>query len=270
MDVSMNAHGAVVETMRGRPCMSSMHGAFSVGALAGAGVGAVMLSMGFAPWEHTLASSLTVTLLAIVTFAFLLPARVDSGHGPRGKARLNRTILVLGVLGLIAMMAEGAMIDWSAIYMREVVGVEVAREGWAFAGFSAAMAVIRIAGDRLSLHLGRTALMRISAAIAIAGLALMAAVPHLVAGVAGATLVGVGVANCVPLVFVAAAKVGGAGAAGGGIALVAGLSYCGFLLGPPIVGGVSELFSLRWALAGIGALLLVLIVTRLPDGNEQP
>lgn len=269
MDVAMNAHGAVVERWRGKPCMSSLHGAFSVGALVGAGIGAVMLSYGFAPWEHTLASSLFAAAAAVAAFPFLLPSQVDRGSGPRGRTRLNRTILVLGLLGLIAMMAEGALVDWSAIYMREVVGVVQAREGWAFAGFSAAMAVVRLAGDRLSLHFGRTALMRISAAIAVAGLVLMAAVPGLVSGVVGATLVGIGVANCVPLVFAAATRVGGAGGAGGGLALVAGVSYCGFLLGPPVVGGVSELFSLRWALAGIAALLLVLVATRLPGDSDR-
>lgn len=269
MDVSMNAHGATVEHWRGRPCMSSMHGAFSLGALAGAGVAASMLELGFAPWEHTLASSLAAGALALAAFPFLLPSHLDRGSGPRSRARLDRTILLLGLLGLIAMMAEGTLVDWSAIYMREVAGVDPAREGWAFAGFSAAMGLCRIAGDRLSLLFGREALMRISAAIAIAGLLLMAAVPGLVTGVIGATLVGTGVANCVPLVFAVAARAGRAGTAGGGLALVAGVSYCGFLLGPPVIGGVSELFSLQFALIAVAALLLVLVVSRLPGEGDR-
>ncbi|MGF1624568.1 MAG: MFS transporter [Alphaproteobacteria bacterium] len=269
MDVAMNAHGAVIEARRGKPCMSSMHGAFSVGALVGAGLGAVMLSAGYAPWEHTLTSSLIAVAVGCICFLFLLPAKVDRGSGPRRRARLSRTILILGMLGAIAMMAEGAMVDWSAVYMRDVVGAAIAQEGWAFAGFSAAMAVVRVGGDRLSVWFGRQVLMWISTGIAMAGCFLMAALPGLWTGVLGATLVGIGVANCVPLVFAAAARVGGTGAAGGGLAMVAGLSYCGFLLGPPIVGGLSELFSLRISLAVIGALLLVVAVVRLPGADSD-
>lgn len=266
MDVAMNAHGAAVETRHGRPCMSSMHGAFSVGALIGAGFGAVMLGMDFAPWQHTLASTVLAFGMAAVSFLFLLPAAIDRGVGPRTRVVVTRTIIILGMLGAIAMLAEGAMIDWSAVYMRDVVGVDVAREGWAFAGFSAAMAVIRVAGDRMSLKFGRQRLFKASAAIAIVGCLIMASLPGLITGVLGATLVGIGVANCVPLVFAAAARTGTRGSAGG-LAVVAGLSYCGFLIGPPVVGGLSELFSLRLALAIIAGLLVVLLIARLP-GTE--
>ena len=265
MDVAMNAHGAVVEGRRGRPCMSSLHGAFSVGALAGAGLSAIMLSVGFEAWQHTLTSSLTGLIATPIAALFLLPGSTDQGSSSRPRPRTgpNRVIVFLGLLGAIAMMVEGAMIDWSAVYLRDVVRVDTAREGWAFAGFSAAMAVVRIAGDRLNVWVGAQRLLRLSAATALTGCLIMAFFPGLATGVAGAVLVGIGVANCVPLIFIAAAKASGERAASG-LALVTGVSYCGFLVGPPMIGGLAELFSLPVAIAVIGFGMVFLIVSRLP------
>ena len=187
------------------------------------------------------------------------------------RARLSRTALVLGLLGAIAMMAEGAMIDWSAVYMRDVVRVAVDREGWAFAGFSAAMAVVRVAGDRINAWCGAHALLRLSATIAVAGCALMALAPGLITGVAGATLIGIGAANCVPLVCAAAARIRARwperrkrDGDRGRIVLIAG-----FCWGPPLVGGLSEIFSLQVGIGVIGILLLAVVATPLPGPKTR-
>lgn len=270
MDVAMNAHGAAVEARLGRPCMSSMHGGFSLGALAGAALGTAMLSLGFPPWQHVLTLSLSGLAGLVLCFSFMLPSAIDrrgprAPEQPRRRLRIAPTFLVLGLLGMIAMMAEGAMIDWSAVYMRDVVGATLAQESWAFAGFSLAMATMRIAGDRLNHWFGPQRLFRFGVVIAIGGCALMAGLPGLAAGVVGATMVGVGVANCVPLVCAAAAR---PGTGGSGMATVIGISYLGFLLGPPLVGGLSELFSLRISIGLIGIMLLVLVVARLPGSDR--
>jgi len=277
MDVAINAHGAQVERRLGRPCMSSLHGGFSIGALAGAGLGTLMLGAGFAPWQHTLALSLSGTAVALICIPFLLPSAVDrigraSAGQPRRRLRISPVLLVLGGLGMIAMMAEGAMVDWSAVYMRDVADAALAEEPWAFGGFSAAMAVMRLSGDRLNHWMGAQTLFRASALVAVSGCALMALWPGVVTGVIGATLVGVGVANGVPLVCAAVSQPGahnnGQGA-GSGMATVIGLAYCGFLLGPPVVGGLSELFSLQISIGLIGVLLLVLVAVPLPGGRDR-
>ncbi|MEZ5667483.1 MAG: MFS transporter [Alphaproteobacteria bacterium] len=271
LDVAMNAQGAIVEARRGRPSMSAMHGFFSLGALAGAGLAAAMLRLGMAPWQHALGLSLAGLAGALVAVRFLLPASVDRGGGrPRSRLRVSRSALVLGLLGGIAMMAEGAMVDWSAVYLRDVAQAPADRAGWAFAGFSAAMAAVRLAGDRINARLGAGLLLRLSALVAIAGCAVMALAPGLVTGIAGAILVGIGAANCVPLVCAAAARSGSGGpGAGSSLALVVGLAYCGFLIGPPLVGGLAELFSLQAAIGVVGALLLVVALTPLPDGDRS-
>ena len=142
-------------------------------------------------------------------------------------------------------MTEGAVADWSGVFLMAVAGATPSRAAAGFAGFSAAMVLGRVFGDGLVRRLGPALVLRTGACLAAAGFALAVAWPG--AGAAGFALVGLGVANTAPVLFSAAGRAGPA--ASTGVAAAATLGYAGLLLGPPLMGALSDLVGLRGAMA---------------------
>lgn len=158
------------------------------------------------------------------------------------------------------------MADWSAVYLRFVVGTDAAMAAAGFAAFSMFMAAGRLLGDRLTRVLGPIWMLRLGSLVAALGFALALALAEPLPSIAGFALVGLGLANVVPVLFRASAQVPGV-APGTGIAAVATLGYCGFLGGPPLIGLTAEVITLKGALAlialalGLIALLADLVKT---------
>jgi MFS family permease len=246
MDVAMNAHGVAVERRLGRPVMSSYHGMFSLGGLAGAGIAALLLPVMPPLFQALLAAG---TALGIAAFALphLLPADVDIRSDGPAFALPGKASLALGALCFLAMTSEGAILDWSALHLEGGldVGPEYAAIG--FAAFSATMAAGRFTGDWMRSHFGAVALVRASAFVAAAGLALTLTVPVPALAVAGFAIVGFGMANLVPVLYGAAGALPGQ-ASGSAIAAVATMGYAGFLTGPPVIGFIAEATNLAMAL----------------------
>ena len=250
-DVAMNAHGVAVEVRYGRPVMSSYHGMFSLGGLIGAGLGS--LALGLLPaGGHAVAVLVACGGTALAVLPGLLPGSADLGSGDPAFAMPRRTTIVLGLLCLLALMGEGAILDWSGIYLREDLAQPAAMAGRGYAAFSATMATGRVTGDALRARLGSVTLVRASAALAAGGLALAVALPYSGTALLGFALAGLGIANFVPVLFGAAGRLPGEPPATA-IAAVATLGYTGFLAGPPFVGLVAEATSLATAL-GLVAL----------------
>ena len=169
MDVSMNAHGVAVERQLGRPIMSSLHAMFSIGGIVGAGSAVVLLPLGVAPITHVGVTALLGFALMLMTARFLLPHAVDSGgDGPHFVLPRGR-LLVLGAMGFFILMTEGAMGDWTAVYLRMDLGAGAGLAGAGFAVFSAAMAVGRLTGDRLVAAFGPVAMVGWGALLAALG-----------------------------------------------------------------------------------------------------
>jgi MFS family permease len=246
MDVAMNAHGIAVERHLGRPVMSSFHGMFSTGGLAGAAIGAIFLGW-LPPVVHVLAMAALLGLVAVLVLAHLLPARVDAGATGAMFALPGRATLVLGALAFLVLMSEGAVLDWSAAYLRGDLGASPSLAAMGFAAFSATMAAARFCGDRLRHRLGASALVQGSAALAAIGLglALLAGTPA--AGVAGFACAGLGLANIVPVLFGGAGRLQGE-EPGKAIAAVTTTGYLGFLAGPPLIGFAAEASTLGTSL----------------------
>jgi len=255
MDVSMNAQAVAVEAHGRRPIMSSIHGQFSLGGLLGAGLATALLALGLSPVLTALSVAAGGALLLVAQSPALLPRGADrpgEGHAftlPRGP------VVGLGLLAVMALMAEGSMIDWSGIFLAQERGQDLRLAGIGFAAFSVAMAVARLLGDALNQHLGPVALLRGGAILAAAGFLGAALLPWAWAALAGFVLIGLGLANAVPLLFSAAGRLPGI-APGAAIAAVATLGYSGLLGGPALIGFVAQAISLPVALGCVGLLLL--------------
>jgi MFS family permease len=164
--------------------------------------------------------------------------------------------LALSLIGFCIFLSEGAIADWTAVYLKQVLraGPGLASSGYAV--FSAAMFVFRLAGDRITVWLGRAWTIRGGALLAAAGLTIALLVPDPLWALPGFALVGAGYSSIIPLVFAAGGRLSPLNP-GAGVATVSGLGYLGFLVGPPAIGLVSELSSLRIGLSLVVALSLL-------------
>ena len=259
LDVAMNAHGLQVERRHGRPLLSSFHAAWSFGGLAAAAVGGLVAAAGIGVVAHFAGAALVLGGAGVVASRWLLPTRVDRPQVPLGFRRPPRALAVLALLAFCGLVAEGAAADWSAVYLSGPLGSGPGLAALGFAVFSLTMATVRLAGDRLTERWGPAALTRRGGLLAAAGLggALLVGAPW--AALVGFACMGAGLAAVVPLVFRAAGSVPGF-PAGAGIAAVTSVGYAGFLVGPPVIGGLAELAGLPWALALVVALLGVLVL----------
>ncbi|WP_230532457.1 MFS transporter [Microvirga roseola] len=247
MDVSMNTNATVVETAWQSPIMSSFHAFFSLGGLAGAAVAGGLIAAGF-DILPTLIVSCTIMGLLFLAASFRTmeeAERSSEGHGfawPRG------AVFGLAVLALLCLMLEGAMVDWTAIYLRSEAGASLEFAVAGFAAFSLTMTICRFMGDFAVRRLGRIRTVRLGGLLAAGGLALAAAVPQPLVAALGFALVGLGLANTVPVLFSAAAQAKGI-APSIGVAMVATLGYAGLLMGPPLIGFGGDIFGLRGSLS---------------------
>lgn len=246
--VAMNAQGIAVEKRLGRFIMSSLHAMFSVGGLAGSLFALLMLSTGAAPETHSLTATAIALALALGMKGHLLSGRVESEHqtgkgyfSPRGK------LLVLGMLTFVTLMTEGAIADWSALYLHQQVGLKSELAGLGYAGFSLAMAAGRLAGDRLALLFGRGRLLQAGGMLAALGFVLIVMFQHYLTAVSGFICVGLGISNVIPLLFGTAGNMKNV-QPGIGIATASAIGHIGFLVGPPLVGFLADGIGLALAL----------------------
>jgi hypothetical protein len=243
---------------------------FSLGGMAGAAATGV-LAAGDAPLlPHFAGIAALVVALGVVACAPLLPAAAEAGAEGPGFARPSLGILLPGIVALAALLSEGAMADWSAVYLSSSLGAGTATAAAAFAAFSMMMAAGRFAGDRLVARLGGDAVVRAGGALAAAGLGLSLALGSPLLAVAGFGLVGAGLSCVFPVVLSSAARTPDLPPSAA-IAAVCTVGYFGFLLGPPMIGGLAELIGLPAAL-GLVVLLCALIAalgSRAPRPHVQ-
>jgi len=254
LDVAMNAHGLAVERGCGRPILSSFHASFSLGGLVGAGAAGAAASAGLDPSRHFAIAGLALALPGVGFARMLLPPSADVAESGHTLGRPPRTLLLLSLLAFCTLFAEGAVADWSAVYLDGPLGMGAGAAALGFAVFSLAMVSGRLAGDRVTSRLGPVALTRAGGVLAAGSLALALLIGHPVAALIAFFGVGAGLATTVPIVFRAAGSYPGI-AAGTGIAAVSTVGYVGFLSGPPAIGSTAELVGLP------GALGLVVLAT---------
>ena len=269
MDVVMNTWATEVERHMGRSVMSSFHAMWSLGAGVGAATGFAATSYGWSVPQHFTAAALisAAVLLPFLTFPW---TSVTRPHDPNAPAfALPRGPLVLvGVVAMAAAMGEGAVADWSAVFLRNVVGTDEAQATLGYTLFSVTMVAMRLVVDRFVTRFGAVPIARISGLAAASGMLLVAGFATLPASLLGFVLLGIGYAAVFPLAFSRAAA-DPLVPPGQAIASVATLGYGGLLLGPPLIGFIAEATSLRWAFLLL-ALLAFLISALAPVLRRAP
>jgi MFS family permease len=255
MDVCMNANGLAVERAGGRPIMSRLHACWSIGYFAGAVWTAASQTLTLTVFSQF---TITAAILALASLALARTMLADRQASSGPAFRLPpRVLLLLGLMALCSMVAEGSSMDWSAILVRDGLGGTAFMGAMVVAVYSATQIVARVFGDRLTELIGPAALVSGGALLAALGLGLALGVGQPVAAILGYGLVGMGLAAIVPIVFRAGGSQPGI-ASGVGIAAVSTMSYSGGLMGPPVIGGVANITGLRVALLiPLGMLLLV-------------
>lgn len=256
MDVAMNANAVAVERARGRAIMSSCHGFWSLGAFAGAGAGGMAIQR-FGEIPHAIAVSALFALVLLVVRRRIIEDGPEPGAA-RPPLRLPRTPLpyLIGVMALMAMIPEGAILDWAAVYMQRELGASLAVAGWGFAACAATMAAMRFLGDLIRRRLGAVRTLRFSTLAAMAGLAMAGLAGSAPWAIAGFALAGIGIANMVPIAFSAAGNVPGL-AAGIGLSVVTMMGYSGILVAPGAIGFLAESVSFSAIYLGLAVLLTI-------------
>jgi MFS family permease len=260
MDVAMNANAVEVERRMGRAIMSSSHGFWSLGGFIGGAAGGLVLKHWGAEAQALWAAG-GAALIVLVAMPFLIvedrtpPA--ETADTPKvGLIPRDAAVLMLGMLALFSMVPEGAVLDWAALYLSTEFGADISRAALGFAFFSAAMAVMRFAGDTVRNRFGAVRTLRVSAVIAAVGMLGGALAPTDTIAIASFFLAGLGIANTVPIMFSAAGNLPGL-PTGAGIAAVTMFGYSGILVAPSTIGFAAEYVGFRSTYAALAVLLLV-------------
>ncbi|WP_280150695.1 MFS transporter [Piscinibacter sp. XHJ-5] len=256
MDVSINAEASEIERLEGRPLMSGFHALFSMGGMIGAAAGGVLHAAHVAPSQHLMGAA-AVGIATVVLGCSVMLRMAGPPEGGMPMSLPTGPLALIGLLAALGLIAEGAMYDWSVLYLKQELRADTGVAALAYASFSAAMAAARFAGDWVRARLAAVPLLRWSGALGAAGMALALLVPHPSAALVGFALVGLGFANVVPVLFSAAARVPDVTPAHG-IAAVSAVGYLGMMAGPPLIGVIAEASSLTLGLSSVVVFAVVL------------
>lgn len=269
LDVSMNAQAVEVERAYGRPIMSSFHAWWSVGTVVGTGAGILGASIGLSLARQQLGLAVIAAVITLWSVRQFVPDHPAEEYAEGGRVFEFRLIL-LGIAGICALLAEGSAGDWSPIYLHDNLHVSTGHAGLAYQTFTVMMTLGRLLGDRVVDRLGRMRSIGLLAAVGTIGMALGLTAHTTVTALIGFACLGLGLSVMVPVFFSTAAD--GPGAAGPKLALVSSFSYAGFLLGPALIGQLANATSIYTAiwllpvfagLAGVLGVVAVLMTSRI-------
>jgi len=256
-DMAMNAQGVLVEKEMGRSVMSSFHGFWSAGVLAGAAGSALASHVGIDTRVQFLAVGLGLAVIGVAVARFVIDdADAAETEAPPAFALPTGPVLLIGLVGLCAVFAEQSGMDWSALFIKRELGGSASTAALAVSVFAGTMAAVRLIGDRVIRRFGPVVTVRASGACAVVGALAVVLAPDLAVGLAGFALLGIGVAVVVPIVFAAAGRVGPHPARS--VAGVAGVAYGSGLVAPGVIGGIASASSLTTAFCLVAGLVAVM------------
>ncbi len=260
MNIAMNTQAVGVEKLYGRSIMASFHGLWSLAGFTGALVGTFFISNGVSPLVHFIIIATASALMVFTAFKYALPA--DEEDGPSGGlfTKPDKQILLLGVIAFCCMLCEGAMADWSGVYFEKVVNAPVSLITVGYVAFTCTMATGRFIGDWLVTRFNVKRMLQTSGIMIAGGLLIAILLPDILTATIGFLMVGFGVSSVVPIVYGLASK-SETMSTSAALAAVSSISFLGFLLGPPLIGFISQLSGLQVAfsviaLMGFGTTLL--------------
>lgn len=259
INIAMNTQAVGIESLYGRSVMASFHGFWSLAGFSGAVIGTFFISRGYPPFFHFSIVCSFVILLVLISYKFTLPH--DTKHqSQKIFVKPDKKLLLLGLIGFCCLLCEGAMADWSGVYFKKIVVAPAALITLGYVAFTGTMALGRFLGDWVVTKLGVKRMLQISGTMISSGLLISVIFPYLFSATAGFLLVGFGVSSVVPIVYGLAGK-STTMSPGTALAAVSTIGFLGFLIGPPVIGFIAQLISLRWsfafiALLGFGTALL--------------
>ncbi|RWO53399.1 MFS transporter [Mesorhizobium sp.] len=264
MDVAMNANAVTVERRLSRAIMSSSHGFWSLGGFAGGALGGLAIQN----YGH-LAHATVVTALAFAVIAVAVryliaedkPVQASSGVIGHRKFALpgNPLVYLVGLMALMTMISEGAVLDWAALYLQQELGTDLAVAGLAYAAFSGVMAVMRFVGDGVRNRFGAVTTLRVSALVAAAGMLVAGLAPSPWLAISAFAFCGFGIANMVPILFSAGGNQEGM-SSGTGMSVVTTMGYSGILVAPSAIGFIAEHSSFGPIFVALSGLLVVVFL----------
>ncbi|MFF0414726.1 MFS transporter [Kitasatospora sp. NPDC004745] len=259
-DVAMNAQGVEIEQRLGRSIMSGLHGMWSAGGLLASAFGILAAHLALDARLQLAVTALALLALAQPVCRGLPDLRAAAGaEAPPRFALPPRSSLVIGLVGFCAVFAEGASMDWSGVYLRDVTGASATLAAASYTAFSLTMAVSRLAGDAVIRRLGAVRTTRLGGAVATAGGLLVVAADRPALAIPGFALLGVGIAVTVPLAFAAAGRIGSNPSQA--IAGVATVTYTSGLIAPAVIGALAQATSLTVSFGLVTALALALLLS---------
>jgi len=263
LDVAINTEGSALEAVGGRAIMGNLHGNFSLGGMLGAALtGALIRADVAASWQLG-AMGAGFALWVTLASRWMLATHPDNDNNGESDMPLAHfvwpkgVLLLIGLLAFAGMTAEGAMYDWSVLYLKQEVHMTQDHAAMGYAAFSGAMAVMRFTGDALRMRVAERTILRIGGMTTAFAMAAVLITGNPWVAIAGYALVGAGLAQVVPILYNAATRVPGNSRAAA-IASISSIGYAGFMIGPPLIGGIAQAVSLTAALSFVvaGASLL--------------
>ena len=264
-NIAVNTQGVYTEVLFKKTIMSSFHGMWSFAGFMGALVGLGMLAFKLTPYIHFLIVGGIVFLMMAFNYKFLIKAK-ETIKAEKKKlfSKPDSALIWLGIIGFCCMASEGVMFDWSGVYFKDVIKAPGPLVILGYTSFMIMMAGGRFLGDGLIRKFGRKTVLQISGIMISAGLFTAVFFPFVIPATIAFMFVGLGVSTIVPTVYSVAGKTPNVSPS---VALttVSSVSFLGFLMGPPIIGYIAELSSLRFSFAFIGifGILISLMVSRI-------
>jgi MFS family permease len=269
-DVAMNSHAIVLEQEADKRYMSTFHAMFSLGALGGGVIGAWFSQHNIDLMRHAAFIAMLLFLANFFVRNWFLPAELDQ-HALEGKKKIKKPkiFLIVGLLGLCGTIGEGSAGDWGAILARDTFDATPFVSTLPFICFSAAMVIGRLFGDRLAHRYGPMKLIVGGGLIAGIGLGGGLLFGGMVGVIFGWLTMGIGLSTVIPMLFSQAGEIAknrfdGQFAPSEGVAMVSGIAYFGFLVGPPTLGFLGDAIGLRWAMLVPAVLALVMALGSRP------
>jgi MFS family permease len=262
-NISINTQGVGAERLYQRPIMASFHGGWSLAGFTGALIGLIMINLKIVPYWHFITVIVFVWIIIWFNHEYLVKGKPASDPDmPKRKFfnRPDKALVQLGVIGFCSMASEGAMFDWSGIYFKDVVRAPSSLVILGYTSFMIMMASGRFLADYVTSKIGRKRLLQICGTMISTGLYLAVFFPYLITSTFAFMLVGLGVSSIVPSVYSAAGRHTKV-PPGIALATVASVSFLGFLMGPPMIGYISQAAGLRYSFAVIGIFGLGITLT---------
>lgn len=272
-NISINTQGVAAERIYKRPIMASFHGGWSLAGFTGALIGLVMINLKMPVFWHFVTIIGIVWTIVWINYPFLVrtkPTPINNEPRRRFFNKPDSILFQLGVIGFCSMASEGAMFDWSGIYFKDVVKAPASLVVLGYTSFMIMMATGRFVADYMISKIGRKRLLQICGVMISTGLFTSVLFPYLIPCTFAFMLVGLGVSSIVPTVYSAAGRHTKI-PAGIALATVSSVSFLGFLMGPPLIGYISEAAGLRYSFAVIGVfgMGISLMVSRVRALNQD-